>query len=646
MPPPPIQSNDDNLPIPQYDGNLTLESLDYESDYDICQLDGNVSLDETQPNVQFNIPVIITHTRSEPCNQEVRQPVRRSVKRNNLILQSVGLPTVMNINPRSIYNKSEEFPLLLEQYEVDLICMSETWERESEKLEELLDLPNYQIITNVKQRDFKGGKPAIMVNTDRYIVKKLCPEPITVPVGVEAVWALITPKNQTCKKFKNIAVCSLYYRGPKSTKKQELFDHIAETFHFLSSKYGSELQFIIAGDTNRLNLSPILNLSPNLKQVVQTPTRLKPEAILDPIITTLWKYYQQPVTKPPINPNVNGKGKPSDHLIVLMKPLSSVLDIQPRNYYFVKTRPITQSGTDKFGRWIIGHNWQDLYKCVNVQDKAEMLQKTVVQKYDEYFPMKIRKFSTDDEPWVTERIKQLDRSRKREFYKNHQSKKWQNLNDEFLDKCCEEKEKYFENIVADLKTSNPSKWYSKLKRMSGQGRESESEINVAELDGIYDKLQAEIIADHYAQISNQYEPIKSEDFQEYLDQKQISPVIIEPEKIVKIISKMNHKAATLDGDLPIKLIKEFKEELSLPLSHLINSCMSTGIYPNLWKVETVTPVPKVFPPEQLKDLRKISGLLNFSKITDKAISELLAEDMEMKRDKSQYGNQKNLSTQH
>ena len=109
---------------------------------------------------------------------------------------------------------------------------------------------------------------------------------------------------------------------------------------------------------------------------------------------------------------------------------------------------------------------------------------------------------------------------------------------------------------------------------------------------------------------------------------------------------MNHKAAAVEGDLPIRLIKEFKEELSLPLSHLINSCMAAGVYPNLWKVEIVTPVPKVFPPEKLTDLRKISGLLNFSKITDKAIAELLAEDMFKKRDKSQYGNQKKMSTQH
>ena len=131
------------------------------------------------------------------------------------------LPTVMNINPRSIYNKCEEFPRLLDQYSADVICMSESWERENKPLDEILDLPNYQIITNVKQRDFKGGKPAILVNENKFIVKRLCPDTITVPVGVEAVWALVTPKKKSCNKFKYIAICSVYYRVPKSTKKKE-----------------------------------------------------------------------------------------------------------------------------------------------------------------------------------------------------------------------------------------------------------------------------------------------------------------------------------------------------------------------------------------------------------------------------------------
>ena len=151
------------------------------------------------------------------------------------------LPTVININPRSLYNKSEEFSTLVEQYSAQVICVSESWEQENKPLDEILDMPDYQIITNVKQREFRGGKPAILVNQNKFIVKKLCPDVITVPIGVEAVWALITPKKQACNKFKYIAICSIYYRGPKSTKKKELFDHIAETFHLLSGKYGSSI---------------------------------------------------------------------------------------------------------------------------------------------------------------------------------------------------------------------------------------------------------------------------------------------------------------------------------------------------------------------------------------------------------------------
>ena len=70
----------------------------------------------------------------------------------------------MNINPRSIYNKNEEFLLLLEQYSADIITMSESWDRDNLPLEQLLQLDNYEVISNVKQREFKGGKPAILVN--------------------------------------------------------------------------------------------------------------------------------------------------------------------------------------------------------------------------------------------------------------------------------------------------------------------------------------------------------------------------------------------------------------------------------------------------------------------------------------------------
>ena len=178
--------------------------------------------------------------------------------------------------------------------------LSETWDRVTQPLENLINLENYRVITSPNPRNFRGGKPALVINEEKFHIKPLNPEPITVPDGVEAVWALITPKNsKQTNQFNHIAVAAIYYRGPKSTKKEELFDHIAKTYHFLMAKYGTGLQFIIAGDTNRLNLKPILNLSPSLKQLVTTPTRLNPDAILDPIITTICRSITYPQSQGP-----------------------------------------------------------------------------------------------------------------------------------------------------------------------------------------------------------------------------------------------------------------------------------------------------------------------------------------------------------
>jgi hypothetical protein len=69
---------------------------------------------------------------------------------------------------------------------------------------------------------------------------------------------------------------------------------------------------------------------------------------------------------------------------------------------------------------------------------------------------------------------------------------------------------------------------------------------------------------------------------------------IEPLKVYNIIQKMNKKAATVPNDIPMKLIDEFSVELAFPLSHIITFCLKNGVYPNIWKIESVTPVPKIF----------------------------------------------------
>ena len=149
---------------------------------------------------------------------------------------------------------------------------------------------------------------------------------------------------------------------------------------------------------------------------MKVPTRLNPSAILDPIITTMSRYYEEPVTKPPINPDPNSNGKPSDHLIVLMKPICATFSVPPRSYRTIKTQPITESGMETFRQWMEDYRWMEMYTCSNVHRKAEIFQEVLLKNFHRCFPVKMTKLSSDDKPWITNNLKRLDRLRKREFF--------------------------------------------------------------------------------------------------------------------------------------------------------------------------------------------------------------------------------------
>ena len=96
----------------------------------------------------------------------------------------------------------------------------------------------------------------------------------------------------------------------------------------------------------------------------------------------------------------------------------------------------------------------------------------------------------------------------------------------------------------------------------------------------------------------------------------------------------------------MKIIKEFSAELSTPLAYIFNHSMQNGQYPDLWKIQIVTPAPKCYPAEKIKQLRPISGLKNFAKIYESFLAEFMVSDMKTTKDSAQYGNQKSVSIQH
>ena len=95
------------------------------------------------------------------------------IKRSDKPIHALNLPVIANINPRSIYNKIKEFHTFVEQEEIDVVFMSESWEREHLQLEEIIKLKNHRIVSNVFQRQGMGGRPAIIVDENKFFSAEL-----------------------------------------------------------------------------------------------------------------------------------------------------------------------------------------------------------------------------------------------------------------------------------------------------------------------------------------------------------------------------------------------------------------------------------------------------------------------------------------
>ena len=110
-----------------------------------------------------------------------------TVKRSNKAVQALSLPTVVNINPRSLNNKVEAFKTYMEEEEIDLALISESHEREGHPLVDKLQMDDFEVISNVHQRRGKGGRPALIVKKAKFHILNVTNTLINIPWGVEAV---------------------------------------------------------------------------------------------------------------------------------------------------------------------------------------------------------------------------------------------------------------------------------------------------------------------------------------------------------------------------------------------------------------------------------------------------------------------------
>ena len=302
---------------------------------------------EQSKNFNSTIPVI-TDNRPAKLENEKRNPVRKTIRRNNNTVLEDNLPTLACYNMRSLFPKIKNLAIDIIEREIGLACLNEIWEKNESKehqnkLIELFEMDGLQYISNPRKVK-RGGGSAIIANVRFCNLEKLS---IIPPRPLEVVWGIVKPK-LIGSKFKKIIVAS-FYCPPKSKKRDDLIDHLTLNLQMLLLKHPNA-GIVIAGDRNDLSIEKLLTIDHSLRQIVLKNTRKN--KCLDVILTNMANYYNEPNIFPPPGLDIENQGVPSDHSVPVSTPITTTNQASKREYTTRRYRQFPDSGIRSIGQWL------------------------------------------------------------------------------------------------------------------------------------------------------------------------------------------------------------------------------------------------------------------------------------------------------
>ena len=120
------------------------------------------------------------------------------------------------------------------------------------------------------------------------------------------------------------------------------------------------------------------------------------------------------------------------------------------------------------------------------------------------------------------------------------------------------------------------------------------------------------------------------------------------EDIIDVVNKFKNKKSRDSENINMVLVKKLIDLLLIPLTHIFNQSLQTGIFPDSMKIAKVVPILKSGSQEDISNYRPISLLSQFSKILEKIYYKKMISFIEKNNilSNSQYGFREKHSTSH
>ena len=284
---------------------------------------------------------------------------------------------------------------------------------------------------------------------------------------------------------------------------------------------------------------------------------------------------------------------------------------------------------DRIKKGMVEMDWNQLFYRLNVDQMALVFTDTVMELFSKYIPNKIVTCHDRDAPWITSKVKSAIKRNNRVYCKwNKRGRKAEDrpkvveVQKETNLLIREAKKSYHDklgNLLSDTSTGQKHFW-SAFKKLSNKKKTTnippiiENNVYISNFN-----QKASIFNDYFAEqctiISNGsvLPPLK------FRTTSLLSDITVDPDKIVEIILKLDAKKAHGCDNISVAMLKSCPNEIAVPLSIIYQKCVSTGKFPDSWKLANVQPIHKKNNRQIKSNYRPISLLPLSGKILEKII---------------------------
>lgn len=552
---------------------------------------------------------------------------------NTYLLQK-NLCSVFHVNVQSLSNKVIELNLLLQNYQFDIICISEHW-LSSNNLS-VIKIQDYSLITSYCREEKKEhGGVAIYTNQKQNLKSVDCSS-YCLPLHAEFC----------AVEFANTkTILITVYRSSSHGDIRIFKDKLFKLLHHLSKKYK---QISIIGDINiELDITTehskdICNILAmyGLKHYIHEPTRITPNSrsCLDNIMTNLC---QDDLYTGIFDPDI------ADHsgLYLFINLVKKTSDIN-----ITKKRVINKTKLQTFANSINEIKWPDFeLDYLNCEEISAQILGELCSRVERCFPLKQYRTKRQKSEWFNKALRKMQREvfiRKARFNETGSIYDWNFYR--------ESRKKY----KFEIKRAKRNAYSNEIAKSDNKTKTIWRLVNKERTTNIVSKKVADLTADDFnsffvtiAEKIISMVNVDATDPFEFLNKTPkpshsffMSPVVTSDVK--EAILSLKNTSCLDHYEMSSAMLKSTVDSLLEPLSILYNKCITEGCWPDNLKISKILPIHKKGDIDDPNNYRPIAIVPIIGKIFEKIVKQKLIDYLEIKKILSpqQFGFRKQKST--